>query len=261
MAGKRSLRVAVAQLRVDADDMELNACGILEALDLAAGEGADFLVTPETALTGYHGRFDKPRRDRLVRLIRDACRGCGVSLILGAGDKRGGRTYNEQLVIGGDGRIVGRHVKMALTDGDRKWFAAGTTLRVFRRPGLTFGCLICNDLWVTPGCGAQVDPRRTLKLSRRGARVIFHSVFSGHQPKYVPFHESNLALRAAEGRLFIAVANAVAAPAVNCSSGIMGPDGQWAIRCNRRGRQFAVANIRLSPQRSQRPRRKREAGD
>ena len=44
MARKRAYRIAVAQLRVDADDMELNACGILEALDLAAGEGADFLV-------------------------------------------------------------------------------------------------------------------------------------------------------------------------------------------------------------------------
>ena len=261
MARKPTYRIAVAQLRVDDDDMELNACGILEALDLAAAERADFLVTPEMALTGYHGRFDKPRRDRLVRLIRDACRGSGVSLILGAGDKRRGRTCNEQLVIGGDGRIIGRHAKMALTDGDRKWFAAGRTLRVFRERGLTFGCLICNDLWVTPGCGAQIDPRRTLELSRKGAAAIFHSVFSGSKRRYLPFHESNLALRAAEGKLFLAVANAAAAPAVNCSSGIMGPEGEWIIRCNRRGRQFAVANIRISPQSSQRPRRKRKAGD
>lgn len=245
MARRRTYRIAVAQLRVD-DDMELNACGILEALDLAAAEAADFLVTPEMALTGYHGRFDQALRDRLMGRIASACRAGGVTAVIGAGDKRRGRTYNEQVIVGADGRIVGRHAKIMLTRSERRWFRPGR-LRVFRGRGLTFGCLICNDLWVTPGCGNRCDPRLTWRLARRGARAIFHSVNSGAEGRYVPFHESNLSLRAREGRLFIATANAAkAGAAVNAATGIVDPEGAWVVRCRRRGRQFAVADVEIA---------------
>ncbi|MHC4717229.1 MAG: nitrilase-related carbon-nitrogen hydrolase, partial [Planctomycetota bacterium] len=109
MARKRTYRVAVAQLRVDPDDQRLNACGILEAIDLAAEEQADFLVTPEMCLTGYHGKFDNKIRDGLVAEIRAAARAAKVTTILGAGDRRRGVVYNEQVVIDGSGRILGRH--------------------------------------------------------------------------------------------------------------------------------------------------------
>ena len=241
---RKTYRIAVAQLRVDPRDCRLNAAGILEALDVAAGEKADFLVTPEMALTGYHGRFDGALRDALVSDLRAATAEAGVTVILGAGDRRGGKVYNEQLILSGDGRMIGRHAKMVPTRQERRWCVAGRTLRVFRDRGLAFGCLICNDLWVTPGTGATCDPRLTLRLARRGARAIFHSVFSGAEPRYIPFHESNLALRAQAGGLYIAAANAaVPGKAVNCASGIMGPDGQWVVRCRRRGRQFAVADL------------------
>ena len=248
MPRKRSYRIAVAQLRVDADDMELNACGILEALDLAAAEEADFLVTPEMALTGYHGRFDKRARDELMDRIAAGCLAGGVTAVVGAGDKRRGRCYNEQVVIGGNGRILGRHAKYVPTSGDRKWSVAGRRLRIFADRGLSFGCLICNDLWVTPGCGSPSDPRLTRRLARRGARAIFHSVNSGADARYVPYHESNLSLRAREGKLFIATANAAkAGRSVNCATGIVNPEGDWVVRCRRRGRQFAVADITVEP--------------
>ena len=199
------------------------------------------------ALTGYHGRFDKALRDEMIAHLRAACKGSGITAVVGAGDKRRGRTYNEQVVLGGDGRIIGRYAKMMSTVGDRKWSVAGRTLRLFRDRGLRFGCLICNDLWVTPEeGGAMNDPRLTHRLARRGASVIFHSVNSGRDRRYIPFHESNLALRAREGKLFIAVANAaVPTGGVNATSGIMSPDGEWIVRCNRRGRQFAVADIHV----------------
>ena len=252
MARKRTYRIAVAQLRVDPDDQRLNLCGLLDALDLAAAEAADFLVTPEMALTGYHGRFDKALRDELVRHLRAACAETGVTLIVGVGDKRRGRTFNEQLVIGADGRIIGRHAKMVPTRGDLKWCVRGKALRVFQDRGLRFGCLICNDLWVTPGTGATCDPRLTLKLSRRGAGAVFHSVYSGASREYIPFHESNLALRAREGGLVIATANAAERHAVNCTTGIVGPDGRWVVRCPRRSRQFAVADVKIAPRRASR---------
>ena len=247
MAGRRTYRIAVVQLPVMAEDPRANLRTILEALDLAERRKADFLVTPEMALTGYHGNFDKHLRDELVSELRRACRRAGVTLIAGVGDKRGGRTYNEQLIIGGDGRIIGRHAKIVATIGDRKWSTPGQKLRVFRDRGLTFGCLICNDLWVTPGCGPGPDPRLTLQLSRRGARVIFHSVYSDPGRQYIAYHESNLSLRAREGGLFIATANALQPRVgVNSATGIVGPDGEWIVRSRRRGRQMAFADVKIS---------------
>ncbi len=243
MARKKAYRIAVAQLRVDEKDQRLNLCRILDALDLAAKEEADFLVTPEMCLTGYHAKFDQRLRNELVRRLRSACAECGVTLIVGAGDKRRGKVYNEQLVIGGGGRLIGRHAKMVPTDGDLKWCVRGKRLRVFRERSLSFGCLICNDLWVTPGTGALNDPRLTLRLARRGAKAVFHSIYSGSSKLHVPFHESNLALRAREGGLVIAAANAAAPHPVNCATGIMGQNAQWVIRCPRRGQQFAVADV------------------
>ena len=246
MPRKRTYRIAVAQLRVSPDDMELNACGILDAIDLAAKEGADFLVTPEMALTGYHDRFDKARRNQLVKLVREAAAAGKVTVMLGCGDKRGGKVYNEVLVIGGDGRLIGRHAKIVATNGDRKWSVPGTRLKIFRDRGLTFGCLICNDLWVTPGCGPYPDPRLTLQLANKGARVVFHSIHSGRSKMHTPYHESNVMLRAREGGLYIATANASQPTGVNCATGVMGPDCEWVIRCNRRGRQFAVTNVEIT---------------
>ncbi len=243
MPRKKTYRIAVAQLRVDENDQRLNLCRILDAIELAAGEGAHFLVTPEMCLTGYHGRFEKRLRNELVRRLRDACADTGVTTVVGAGDSRRGKVYNEQLVLGGDGRLIGRHAKMVPTSGDLKWCVRGKHLRVFGDRGLAFGCLICNDLWVTPGTGALIDPRLTFRLARRGAKAVFHSVYSGSSKQHIPFHESNLALRAREGKLVIAAANAAAPHAVNCATGIMGSDAQWIIRCPRRGQQFAVADV------------------
>jgi hypothetical protein len=97
--------------------------------------------------------------------------------------------YNEVLILGGDGHLIGRHAKIVPTLLDREWCVPGRRLRVFHDRGLTFGCLVCNDLWVTPGCGPYPDPRLTYQLACKGARVIFHSVYSGssHRHRQVEF--------------------------------------------------------------------------
>ena len=248
MAQKRTFRIALAQLRVRDDDMQANANGILDAIVRAADEKADFLLTPESALTGHHDRFDKPLRDKLMARIRAAVKAAGVTTIVGGCDKRRGRSTIEQVIVGRDGRILGRQAKIVLASIDRSWATPGRRAEVLRDRGLSFGCLVCNDLWVVPLSGARDDPRLTLRLARRGARVVFVSVNSGSDQRFRAMHESNLFLRAMEGRLVIAVANAVADGAVNATSGIVGPDGNWITRCNRRSPQFAVTDVTLQTQ-------------
>ena len=49
----------------------------------------------------------------------------------------------------------------------------------------------------------------------------------------------------AVAQLSIATVNAANRRAVNAATGVIGPDGKWIVRCNRRGRQFAVARARI----------------
>ena len=243
MAMRGKYRIALAQLPVSDDDMHANAREILSAVAWAGEHKADFLVTPESALTGHHDHFDKKLRDRLLAEIQAVVRSAGVTTIVGACDKRRGRSYIEQVIIGRDGGIMGRHAKTVLASVDRGWATPGRSLRIFRDRGLDFGCLVCNDLWVVPLSGARNDPRLSLQLAERGARVIFCSSWSGCDQRFRPMHESNVMLRAMEGHLFIVAVNATAPRAVNATTGIMAPDGNWVIRCRRRGRQLAVADI------------------
>jgi predicted amidohydrolase len=147
-----------------------------------------------------------------------------------------GVTHIQSRIYSDSGRLLGTHEKLVPTSGDRKFCRPGDELRVFKHQNITFGCLICNDLWVTPGCGPYPDPRLTYKLGKLGARIIFHSVNSGSSKIHTPYHESNLVLRAMESNLFIATANAADPKGpVNASTGIVSPKGEWIVRVPRTG--------------------------
>ena len=246
----RSYRIALAQLPVSDTDQGANAQEIIRAIEWAGREQADFVITPESSLTGHHNRFDKKLRDELMAAIRGAVASAGVVGIVGACDKRRGRFYIEQVLIGPDGEELGRRSKTVLASVDRSWATPGRKLEVFRHRGLDFGCLVCNDLWVVPLSGARTDPRLSLRLAELGARVIFVSSYSGSDQRFTPMHESNVMLRAMEGHLFIAAVNAAVDGPVDAATGIMGPDGRWVLQCPRRGRRLAVAEIKVTSSRA-----------
>lgn len=245
MKKRNTYRVALAQIPIRDEDLDANTGQIIAAIEWSGGKQADFLVTPESALTGHHDRFDKKERDRKLREIREAVRAAGVTTVLGACDKRRGRSYIEQVIIGGDGCIMGRQTKRVLASIDRSWASPGRTLPVYRDRGLDFGCLVCNDLWVVPLSGAPDDPRLTLRLAEKGARVVFCSSYSGSDSRFREMHESNVMLRAMEGHLYIVSVNAAVPGAVNALTGVMGPDGHWVHRCPRRGKQLTYTDLTI----------------
>ena len=135
---------------------------------------------------------------------------------------------------------------MVPTSGDRRWCVPGKALRTFEHRGLRFGSLICNDLWVTPGCGPYPDPRLAYQLGQKGVDVIFHAINSGSSARHIPYHESNVSLRAVESKVHIITVNAARhSEPVNCASGVMKPDGAWQLTADRIGEQFFVADIEI----------------
>lgn len=243
-----SLRIGGAQLHVDPDDVDANTQAVVEYVERARAARCDFIVFPEMMLTGYHGRFEQAARDQAMAKVRQACKRSRICALVGTGHKpRRGVCYIQAVAIDDRGRTIGTHSKMVPTRGDRRFCTPGRRLAVFHHKTLCFGCLICNDMWVTPGCGPYPDPRLSYHLARRGARVIFHLVHSGSSSQHIPYHESNLQLRAREGGLFIATANAAKPHPVNCRSGIVSPDGTWLVSVPRRGQHFYSARLTIWP--------------
>jgi predicted amidohydrolase len=206
----------------------------------------DFMLFPEMSLTGYNNEFNEERTRDAWKQIAAACRQSYVTAIIGTGAIIEGNTYIQSRIYSDEGQLVGTHEKIMPTEGDRKWCRPGEELRVFDHKGIRFGCLICNDLWVTPGCGPYPDPRLSYQLAKKGAQIIFHSLHSGHTQVHTPYHESNLALRAMEGNIYIATANAASHDGpVNALTGIMSPEGKWLVQCPRTGEHKYTYDIEI----------------
>ncbi len=223
-----NLRVTGVQMEVKSNKKE-NLPRILEYITHCSG---DFIVFPEMSLTGYHSDFSDGRTREAWRSIAAACRQAYVTAIIGTGAREDGKTFIQSRVYTGAGDLLGTHEKLVPSSGDREWCRPGEELRVFEHNHLTLGCLIGNDMWVTPGCGPYPDMRLSYQLAQKGAQLIFHSINSGTSPVHFHYHDSNLRLRALESRCHIITANAaVPGKAINAPSGVMSPKGEWLVQC------------------------------
>ena len=78
-----TIRVAGAQLAVSRD-IDVNVAAITRALEFAAAEQADVLLTPEGSLSGYTPHFDREAASDALDHITALARVKGVGLALGS---------------------------------------------------------------------------------------------------------------------------------------------------------------------------------
>jgi NAD+ synthase (glutamine-hydrolysing) len=162
------LRVACAQLENVVGDIAGNCEQILSAMRWAEGEGADVLVLPELALTGY------PLEDLALRseFVDEALEALAV-LTLQSGStvtvvgtidrvppRRGWDTLERTSAVGAavlcDGELRGVYHKVLLPTYDvfseARTFAAGDRPgALWRIGGVVAGICICEDLWSGDG--------------------------------------------------------------------------------------------------------------
>ncbi len=245
------LRVAGAQIPV-LGDIELNVETISNAIDMAIANGADILLTPEGSLSGYTPVFDRAAVEgALAQVVAKAAAG-HLGLALGTCFKEDSRTYNELRFYAQNGAFIGFHSKILKTTDEYVHYAS-TPLRTFAFKGITIGGLICNDLWANPECTLEPDPHLTQQLATMGARVIFHAVNGGRSAD--PFmetihqyHEANLCLRARAGKLWIVAVDNCFPFGLPCAapSGVVKPDGTWAVRVPWEKDQYFTYDIEIS---------------
>src|SRR5215831_9322974 len=201
------MRLALAQINTTVGDLDGNREKILAGLTDARSAGADLVLFPELAVTGY------PPEDLLLR--PGFVRAAAVSLRELARDARGltalvgfphfdGDLYNACAVCSG-GEVKAIYRKRFLPnygvfDEDR-YFAPARDLLLLEHGETLIGPTICEDLW-------QPGPPAT-DLALAGAQLITNisaSPFHVHRDRE---REEMFATRARDNACFIAFCNAV----------------------------------------------------
>jgi len=253
------IRVAGAQIAVTLDVAQ-NISTLCRAVEYAAAERADILLTPEGSLSGYTPAFDRAAVELGLQQVTACARESGVGLALGTCFvEADGVCYNQIRFYRPDGTYLGFHSK-TLTCGTWAEPPQGeindygvAPLRVFDYGGLCIGGLICNDLWANPECTPVPDPHLSQQLVHLGARVLFHAVNGGRDGGAWSrvawqYHEANLRMRAHAGRVWVVTVDNCHPPEIPCSapSGIVAPDGDWVCQTVPQGEACFVHTIELT---------------
>lgn len=150
------MRIALLHLDLSGGPEERNLALLKHAIHLAAKEGVNWVITPETAVQGYF--FTQKGRPFQIQVqpapplqpVRQAAVEHGITLFLSCAemDEVTGECYNSCLVIGNDGEVIGRHRKMrSHGTGAEGWAAKGTQLEPVVCKEMTAGVLVCADAY------------------------------------------------------------------------------------------------------------------
>lgn len=154
------LRIAFLHLAPVPGAVAQNRHLMTQAITTAACSGADWIITPELAVSGYTfadtlgTNWIEPQPDHWVGGICHLAARLRVTLFLSHPEKdsRSKQLYNTVFAIGPGGRIAGSHRKInALRVGSEAWSTPGTEATAIRlAPFGRVGLLICADAY-TPG--------------------------------------------------------------------------------------------------------------
>jgi NAD+ synthase (glutamine-hydrolysing) len=153
---RTGLRLALCQINATVGDLTGNARRIRAGIEAAKRTGAELVLFPELALTGY------PPEDLLLRehfladtgaqLERLASAAEGIVAIVGFPERANGNVYNSAAVLAG-GVVHSIYRKVHLPNygvfDEQRYFSSGepsgTTIEV---DGHRVGVTVCEDLWV-----------------------------------------------------------------------------------------------------------------
>jgi predicted amidohydrolase len=149
-------RVALAQVAPRLGDLDANRQLIADRLRSAATEGAELIVFPELALTGYLLQDLVPDvamradDDRLLSLSLEAP---GALVVVGFVEETDAHRYTNSVVLLRDGVVLGLHRKVYLpTYGlfdEGRFTRAGDRIRTVEvgEPLQRIGLSVCEDFW------------------------------------------------------------------------------------------------------------------
>jgi NAD+ synthase (glutamine-hydrolysing) len=201
------LRLALAQANFCVGDIAGNRDIIIDLALRARDEGADVVVMPELAITGY------PPEDLLFRpglharvkaaLNVITARVTGIHLVLGYPEPQGDVLYNSCMVLR-DGVVLANYRKQHLPNyavfDEKRYFTPGNCAVVVEIKGVRMGLSICEDIW---------EPTSAAQARAAGAEFICNINASPYHLRKAPERLAAVRAAVAAGGIPVAYVNTV----------------------------------------------------
>jgi NAD+ synthase (glutamine-hydrolysing) len=156
-----SVHISLIQHSFLVGDIKANTNKIITLSEQSRQSGADLVVFPELAVTGYPPEDLLLRRsfieqtDAAVQQIIQSV--SGIDLVFGAPRHEGKQLYNAAFWVR-DGELRGVYNKYTLPNyavfDEKRYFTAGHQPLVVDVKGIKFAVTICEDIWCRSNAGA-----------------------------------------------------------------------------------------------------------
>jgi NAD+ synthase (glutamine-hydrolysing) len=203
-----TIRLALAQINPTVGDIDGNAARISDAIEAARREGAQLVVLPELAVTGY------PPEDLLLRPAFVARAGEALEKIAArtgraaavVGFPEAGRDLFNAAAVCANGRVLGVYRKHLLPNyavfDEQRYFSPSTADGpLFVVAGVRVAVTICEDAWSPTG--------PILTQAAGGAELVVNLNASPYYAGRLREREVMLATRAADASVPVMYANLV----------------------------------------------------
>lgn len=244
-----TVRVALAQINPTVGDIQTNTLKICEFISRAGELGAELVVFPELAVTGYppedlllKPHFIQDNMDALAEIQKHTK---GISAVLGFVDRKESTNnlYNAAVIIH-DTRLVHVYHKMHLPNygvfDEHRYFKSGEKAQSYTIRDISLGVNICEDIWHDNG------PAKMQALS--GAEIVVNISASPYHMEKISQRETTIAKRAAENSVVVIYLNMVGGQdelVFDGGSLIADKSGAIIVRARQFEEQLIIADINI----------------
>jgi 5-aminopentanamidase len=238
------MKLAIFQMKAVSSDPAAKLDRIGRAMHEAGEQGADLLVTPELAVTGYgvgeaiRDLAETPDGDTATRLHGLSLE-TGVAVIAGFAERDGDTIYNSAMLVDRRGVLEVYRKSHLYGPYERELFTPEKpSASVIDFRGMKLGMLICYDVEF---------PENVRRLAQAGAEAVLAPTAlpaSGHAAliarKIIP-------VRAFENQVFVAYVNHCGADerfSYAGLSGVAAPDGSMLAEAGETGEELLFADLR-----------------
>ena len=158
---KDLMNIAVINFVTLWGDKEQNLSRITGYCEAAGKRGADFIVFPETALSGYDTDHDHPRAEMMhtrlaetipgpsTEAVAEIAKKYGLYVVFGMPERANGTVYNSAAIIEPNGKTYA-YRKIHLPFDESSWAEPGDAPVLIPTPWGPVGVTICYDTYCFP---------------------------------------------------------------------------------------------------------------
>lgn len=238
------MKLAVLQMQAVPGDTAANLARIERAMHEAGKQGADLLVTPELAVTGYGAGdvirelAEKPDGEIATRLHGVSLE-TGVAVIAGFAERHGDTVYNSAMLVDRRGVLEVYRKSHLYGAYERDLFTPEKpTAGIVEFRGIKLGMLICYDVEF---------PENVRRLALAGAQAVLVPTALPASDHAALIARKLIAVRAFENQIFVAYVNHCGADerfAYAGLTGIAAPDGSMLAEAGETGEELLFADLK-----------------